>query len=188
MWALAILNAPVGWWYAWRGAQHAKDEALRYFSTFVDAYPIPLPSSKAEASAAELISSLSNASKSVDQARRGLADWYQHTMEISKANRSLLNPFDMHIDDFINQIANQRGKRNPLSSVALRSIREEYANTVRPVQLKVRETEQLERCLNDLVNEAYGLTPDEVRLMWNTAPPRMPLTNERGSQIEEAAA
>ena len=29
--------------------------------------------------------------------------------------------------------------------------------------------------LSDLVNEAYGLTPDEVRLMWATAPPRMPL-------------
>jgi hypothetical protein len=25
-------------------------------------------------------------------------------------------------------------------------------------------------------NQAYCLTPDEVRLMWATAPPRMPLT------------
>jgi hypothetical protein len=35
---------------------------------------------------------------------------------------------------------------------------------------------QLERQLSDLVNEAYGLTPDEVALMWQTAPPRMPFT------------
>ena len=34
----------------------------------------------------------------------------------------------------------------------------------------------LERRLSDLVNEAYGLTPDEVDLMWKTAPPRMPIT------------
>jgi hypothetical protein len=33
----------------------------------------------------------------------------------------------------------------------------------------------LERKLPDLVNAAYGLTPDEVALMWRTAPPRMPL-------------
>jgi hypothetical protein len=33
----------------------------------------------------------------------------------------------------------------------------------------------LERELSDLVNAAYGLTPDEVALMWRTAPPRMPL-------------
>jgi len=24
-------NAPIGWWYAWRKAQHGKDEALRFF-------------------------------------------------------------------------------------------------------------------------------------------------------------
>jgi len=33
----------------------------------------------------------------------------------------------------------------------------------------------LERKLSDLINAAYGLTPDEVALMWRTAPPRMPL-------------
>jgi hypothetical protein len=33
----------------------------------------------------------------------------------------------------------------------------------------------LERKLADLVNAAYGLTPDEVALMWRPAPPRMPL-------------
>ena len=29
------------------------------------------------------------------------------------------------------------------------------------------------RC-GDLVHEAYGMTPDEVALLWQTAPPRMP--------------
>jgi hypothetical protein len=33
----------------------------------------------------------------------------------------------------------------------------------------------LECKLSDLVNAAYGLTSDEVALMWRTAPPRMPL-------------
>jgi len=40
-WILACLNAPIGWWFAWRRAQHGKDEALRYFNTFVDVYPLP---------------------------------------------------------------------------------------------------------------------------------------------------
>ena len=34
----------------------------------------------------------------------------------------------------------------------------------------------LERQLSDLVNAAYGLTPEEVALMWATAPPRMPFS------------
>ncbi len=36
------------------------------------------------------------------------------------------------------------------------------------------EALQLERQLSDLVNEAYGLTADEVALLWKTSPPRMP--------------
>jgi hypothetical protein len=35
---------------------------------------------------------------------------------------------------------------------------------------------QLEHELSGLVHAAYGLTPDEVRLMWRAAPPRMPTT------------
>jgi hypothetical protein len=33
----------------------------------------------------------------------------------------------------------------------------------------------LERTLSDLVNQAYALTPAEITLMWQTAPPRMPI-------------
>ena len=33
----------------------------------------------------------------------------------------------------------------------------------------------MEREVSDLVNQAYGLTPDEVRLMWQIEPPRMPI-------------
>ena len=29
-WLVAALNAPIAWWYAWRNAQHGKDEALRF--------------------------------------------------------------------------------------------------------------------------------------------------------------
>jgi PAS domain-containing protein len=33
---------------------------------------------------------------------------------------------------------------------------------------------EVEDQVNEAVNGAYGLTPDEVELMWQTAPPRMP--------------
>jgi hypothetical protein len=32
----------------------------------------------------------------------------------------------------------------------------------------------MKEALGDLVNQAYGLTPAEIVLMWQTAPPRMP--------------
>ena len=37
------------------------------------------------------------------------------------------------------------------------------------------EAAGLERRLSDLVNAAYSLTPEEIELLWRTAPPRMPV-------------
>ena len=74
-----------------------------------------------------------------------------------------------------------RGKKNPLSTAALKSLRDEHTRTIEPARAQARAPIRrelvalhLERRLCDLVNEAYGLTPDEVALMWETAPPRMP--------------
>ena len=46
LWVLAVLNSPVGWWFAWRKAQHGKDDALRFLTDFVEVFPIPNPSEK----------------------------------------------------------------------------------------------------------------------------------------------
>jgi hypothetical protein len=37
----------------------------------------------------------------------------------------------------------------------------------------------LERTFSDLVNQAYALTPAEIDLMWQTAPPRMSIPSAR---------
>ncbi len=62
-----------------------------------------------------------------------------------------------------------------MTAAGLRSLRDEYARTIEPARLLAAEALQLEYRLHNLVNEAYGLTPEEVRLMWDTAPPRMPI-------------
>ena len=54
-------------------------------------------------------------------------------------------------------------------------LREGYAEQGAPVQQRQAEALKLERRLADLVNQAYGLTPEEVDLLWRTAPPRMPV-------------
>jgi hypothetical protein len=62
-----------------------------------------------------------------------------------------------------------------MSAAALKDLRDEYARTIEPAKNLMAEALQLEYQLHDLVNEAYGLTPNEVKLMWDTAPPRMPI-------------
>jgi hypothetical protein len=68
-----------------------------------------------------------------------------------------------------------RGKKQPLSSAGLHALRDEYIRTIDPARALAAETLQLERTLSDLVNQAYALTPAEIDLMWETAPPRMPI-------------
>ena len=39
---------------------------------------------------------------------------------------------------------------------------------------------KLEQEVSNLVNAAYGPTADEVALLWQTAPPRMPISGPEG--------
>jgi hypothetical protein len=59
-------------------------------------------------------------------------------------------------------------------SAAAIARKQENANTLTPARDAAANILTLERKLSDLVNAAYGLTPEEVALMWRTAPPRMP--------------
>jgi plasmid maintenance system antidote protein VapI len=54
-------------------------------------------------------------------------------------------------------------------------LRDEFARHVKLAQKLAAEALTLEQRVSDLVNEAYGLTPVEIDLMWKTAPPRMPI-------------
>ena len=54
-------------------------------------------------------------------------------------------------------------------------MRDEYTRTLEPARALATETLILGRTLSDLVNQAYALTPAEIALMWQTAPPRMPI-------------
>jgi hypothetical protein len=72
------------------------------------------------------------------------------------------------------------GSTNPqvaerLTVADVKRLREEHAESVAPLQALAREADGLERTVSELVNEAFGLTPVDVRLMWETAPPRMPI-------------
>ena len=64
-----------------------------------------------------------------------------------------------------------------MTLAAIRSLREEHTQTILPAQALSKEAIELERKISDMVNQAYGLTPEEVGLMWKTAPPRMPIDN-----------
>ena len=95
--------------------------------------------------------------------------------EVEKPTLKLQTPFGLDCDGFVLEVKKVRGKKKLLSSAALANLREEYTRSIEPARALAAEALCLEREVSDLVNEAYGLTPDEVALMWQTAPPRMPI-------------
>ena len=60
-----------------------------------------------------------------------------------------------------------------MTAAGVHGLRDEYIRTIEPARALAAETLKRERTLSDLVNQAYALTPAEIALMWQTAPPRM---------------
>lgn len=70
----------------------------------------------------------------------------------------------------------KKGSKKGLGVADLKRLKDEHTKSVLPLHALAREAERLERQVSDVVNAAFGLTPDDVKLMWDTAPPRMPIT------------
>ncbi|MAC52274.1 MAG: type I restriction endonuclease subunit M [Gimesia sp.] len=177
-WLLAVANSPVNWWYSWRKAIHGKDEALRFIKKYVLKMPIPIPTSEVLLKSKELIDRLINISQKLNTTTNTILDWLCVEFEITKPNQKLRSLLDLNSDSLITEVRKVRGKKKLLSAAALKALREEYSTTIAPAKELALEALQLEHQLSDLVNQAYGLTPEEIDLMWKTAPPRMPLHRE----------
>ncbi len=183
LYLLSVLNSPLLWWHNWRFLPHMKDEALSPVAFLMEKMPIASPTddvrSQIEAYARRLI----DVAASQQTTRRDILDWLKVEHEIAEPSTKLQNPVGLDSDAFIAEVKKLRGKKKPLSLAALRSLRDEHERTIIPARTLAREALGLEQQISDLVNAAYGLTPEEVRLMWETAPPRMPIPAPAPSQM-----
>ncbi len=172
-WIMNTLNAPIGWYYAWRRAQHGKDEALRYFTDFVEGYPIPIA---VDLKKVVRIADQIEARKLLEsQAVRAVRDWLRHEFGLQKTGEVLARPHTLDADEFTTAVRKALPRSRKLSAAEVGRLKAEHAETIAPARLAASEVAVLERRLSDLVNSAYGLTPEDVALMWATAPPRMPI-------------
>ncbi len=174
LWILAVANAPVTWWYSWRHAIHGKDEALRFIKDYAKTIPIPSPNEYQRIAAKNCVQRLIEISESQHRIHSTVLDWLKVEYAIEKPSQKLQNPLALDSDGFVAEVKKLRGKSKPLTAAALKALRDEDAHTLAPARVLAAEALTLECEISDLVNAAYGLTPAEVQLMWDTAPPRMP--------------
>jgi len=175
-WVLAAANAPVTWWFAWRRAMHGKDEALRFIKEFVQDLPIPCPTPEQRQAADATVRRLIEITSRQQQTQRTLLDWLRVEYAIEKPSNKLLAATELDSDTWVGEVKRIRGKKLPLTAAGVHALRDEYTRTNEPARALAAESLALERTLSDLVNRAYALTPAEIALMWQTAPPRMPMS------------
>ena len=138
--------------------------------------PIAPPTEAARAEAEEAVGRMVGIMRSEQEARRDLLDWLRVEFGVEKPGQKLENFAALDADAFVEEVRKRRPKSaGRITPAVLKDLRAGYAEMAAPVGEGRAEAASLERRLSDLVNEAYGLTPEEVDLLWSTAPPRMPI-------------
>jgi hypothetical protein len=174
LYLLAVLNSPLMWWHNWRYLPHMKDEALSPVAFKMTELPIAEPTAAIREAAETAVRRLIDITASQQQTQRTMLDWLRVEYALEKPSQKLASLIDLDSDALVAEVKKLRGKKQPLTPASLAALRSEHTRTLEPARTLANEALQLERHLSDLINQAYGLTPEEVKLMWDTAPPRMP--------------
>ena len=175
LWVLAVLNSPLMWALLWREAQHGKDEALRMFGDFVRELPIPELPAEAELEATELVEALIAKEHADAKACAAFSAWLKDEFAVQKLGRKLPASHRLTTDDFVAEVKKRRPKgANRLTPSELADLRKEHEVLRAPLGARAQQAAGYERRLSDIVNQAFQLTPDEIDLARQTAPPRMP--------------
>jgi hypothetical protein len=168
---ILALNAPVMWWFNWRYLTHLKDEALSPMAYMIERIPVARLDNDVDGDVASIIKHLGT----IDAATHAATDWLRHEFGVIKIGRGLAASHELDVESFVSAVRAALPKSRKWSAAEIARLKKEYADTVIPARNAAADILVLERKLSDLVNAAYSLTPDEVALMWRTAPPRMPL-------------
>jgi hypothetical protein len=142
---------------------------------YVEALPIAKANASVVAQGVSATDEIRKATALVDSSRSAIWDWLLHEFGLQRGGRSLSAPHSLDADGFVAAVRSALPRSRKWSAAQIARLKAEYVETLVPARDAAAEILSLERRLSDLVNTAYGLTPEEVALMWRTAPPRMPL-------------
>ena len=173
---LCVLNSPIGWWVSWRHYMHMKDEALSNDGVRITTFPIPLCLNNDEEKLTIVGDSLITLTNRVSGGCAGILDWLHYEFGLDRPGSSLSQPHELDAEAFAAAVRKALPKSRKLSASDIGRLKQEHSTTVEPMRRAAQEARMLERRLSDLVNAAYNLTPEDIALMWESAPPRMPFS------------
>jgi len=171
---VAILNSPLAWWFMWRTAQHGKDEVLRLIRAYTESFPIPAISEELRHAISTAAARLAGLMERIHEFNVEAADRLtQLGFEPGDAERLIAN-LGLSPVDFMRRATHAvaDGKSSSALSAAIARLHEGS----RPQQIELLgEQLEAEKQIASLVEDAYGLTPEERALLRETRPIRDPL-------------
>ncbi|WP_316227142.1 MULTISPECIES: Eco57I restriction-modification methylase domain-containing protein [unclassified Bradyrhizobium] len=171
---LAILNSPLMWWFNWRHLTHLKDEALSPMGYKMETIPIASVLGEASAATPAMIDRIISNQAILSDAHHRMSDWLRHEWELERSSAKHSELLSLDADAFVGAIRAALPKKRKLSSTDISTLKREHATIIEPARRARAAIVASEYQLSDIVNEAYGLTPEDVQLMWESAPIRMP--------------
>lgn len=153
-----------------------KDEALSPVAFLMEQLPIAPVTDATRAEVEPAVTRLIAMTQANQETRRDTLDWLRTEFGVEMPGQKLEAFATLNADAFVEEVRKRQPKAaGRLTPAALKDLRAGYAEQATPVQQRQVEALTLERRLADLVNQAYGLTPEEIELLWRAAPPRMPV-------------
>ena len=174
-WLHTVLQSPAQWSVQFRWFPHKKDEALAMDIAFLEKVNIPHINTGDNSPFLEHVEASVTSSSLVSQSDNLMADWLGVEFAEASINNALRQASLLDSDGFVAAVRAALPRRQSLTPTQLRQLRDAFVETVEPARTARGELLAHERALAAMVERAYGLTDEEVALMWRTAPPRMPL-------------
>jgi hypothetical protein len=140
----------------------------------MESLPIARPTAESRKTVGLTVQRIIDITLQTRHAQDAVLDRLKVDFDIDKPSQKLQDVPSLDADTLSAEVQKLRGRRKPLSAAQLNALKAMHARSVTPLQALAAEARQLEHRVAGLVNAAYGLTPEEVALMWRTAPPRMP--------------
>ena len=170
---LAALNSSLIWWFLWRYLPHMKDEALNPATFLMEVFPVVSPSKTTRFSIEERVNRLIELAKSFAEKRALFLQWVTHETGIIKVPTALESPWQLHQEKFL-VVLKKAGLKHP-SPTTLQHLTRTFESESSTLRANRTDALRLERELDELIMKVYKITPDEIALLHQTAPPRSPL-------------
>ena len=189
---VAVLNSPLAWWFMWRTAQHGKDEVLRLIHSYIADFSIPGGvQAKLKEGIASTVAALALEMGTLQALKGEVENLGVERFSLPQADGRVVTWLTLPPETFSARLLKLAKVKQPTPKLREDVLTLHQIYRCRQVSLLTRQLE-LEKKLATLVEEAYGLTPEERELLRSTRPVRDPLdvleAKIRGGHQEEVHA